>query len=1030
MTSRRLIEAWLPIEALGIEAVRERTPMTPYPAPNRLHVWWARRPLVVSRAAILAALLPEDADRDRFLHMLGIHGDPVAARKRIERANRTGERLGAAAYGYSRAFQWNPDGRDRLWFANELGRLGLEKAVVLDPTAGGGSIPFEAIRLGLSTLANDLNPVAAFLLQATVKWPATAGPEVLSELDRIAKLFLHRVRAALEPYYPAEGDARIPDGYLWARTVSCPACDGLVPLSPNWRLSPDGKGVRLRPFTAGGPGSPGRRCTFELVETAAAQSEGTVKGGDAQCPFPDCGRVIAGEHIKAEAQAGRMGEQLFAIVYKARVLVPTKTGKKRERWERGYRAPRPEDDVSALVHKRLAEKLPEWEALDLVPSEEVPPDINDDRPIQYGMPRWRDLFSPRQLLGHGTSVELFHELLEEERSKGPLSDATKAAFGYLAIALDTMINYGNRSCRWDIVTERVRSIFDRHDFAFCSSYAEMAPVITGLGYDWCIEKTSKCLEELIELVRPDEEGTLALQGWQPPPVAVTAKSADALDHLEDGSVDLVVIDPPYYDNVMYAELSDFFYVWLKRTAGRVFPELFRARLTDKDKEAVANPARFKGERGAKERAYADYRARMQRIFEECRRVSKPDAIMVLMFTHKATGAWDALATGLIEAGFAITASWPVETEAEGSMHQKGKAAASSTILLVCRPRVEAREPHWWEDLEPRVAARVRERMAEFQKAGLRGVDLYLAAFGPALEVFSRAWPVKRGRPAPRPLELRRRRRAELLEEPFDPWRATPEDALLVARREVKAWRLQQLLGTRRVEGLDPLAEWLVLAWDAFGVPRFPFDEALQLARWWGSSSRARSSAGSPRRRATRSSSGTARRGWRGTRSARPTARAAGSTRCTMPRIGRARPRPRRPCGCSRTRAWPMSRAFSRPFRRCSRCCRWEAGSPGSSPPPGWRSTRPISTRSSGCDGWPSPRRCERRSSSPCSPPRPPEARPCCSPTATGRPRSAPRTAISCAAFGCRHSPAPSATTGPPAISARALSFWRRAGSKA
>lgn len=828
--TRRLIEAWLPIAELGIESTRERTPMTPYPAPNRLHVWWARRPLVVSRAAILSALLPEDADRDRFLHALGIHGDPVEAKRRIERANRSGERLGAAAYGYPRAFSYLPDGRDRLWFKNERARVGLDGVRVLDPTAGGGSIPLEAARLHLDVIANDLNPVAALVLSATVAWPLKGGVETLEEFDRIATPFVERIRSALAPFYPSEGEGRIPDGYLWARTIRCPHCEGLVPLSPNWRLAPDGTGVKLLPETGTGPGDPNRHCRFAIVRRAEEQSPGTVKGGDASCPFPDCRRVIDGETIKQEAQAGRMGEQLFAVVYKERVLATTKTGKKREKWERGYRAARPEDDVSALVAAKLAEKLPEWEALDLVPSERVPPDINDDRPIQYGMPLWRDLFSPRQLLGHGTSVEVFVELLEEERRKGPLSEATKAAFGYLAIALDKLCDYNSRMTRWHVNREVMVNTFDRHDFSFKWSYAEMAPLITGLGYDWAIVQVRKCLEELIALVRPEDPKKLALDAREPPPVTVTCKSADALDHLEDGSIDLVVIDPPYYDNVMYAELADFFYVWLKRTAGRVFPELFRTALTDKEREAVANPARFRGQKGAKELAYRDYRERMQRIFAECRRVLKPDGVMVLMFTHKATGAWDALATGLIEAGFAITASWPVETEAEGSMHQKDKAAASSTILLVCRPRAPAQETVWWEELEPQVAARVRQKVAEFQEAGLSGVDLYLACFGPALELFSRHWPVRRGRPAPQPLARRRRRQAELFEEPFDPYRATPEDALLVARREVKAWRLGQLLGSRRIEGLDPAAEWLVLAWDAFAAPRFPFDEALLLAR--------------------------------------------------------------------------------------------------------------------------------------------------------------------------------------------------------
>ena len=171
MSDTRLIERWLPIAALGIESTRERTPMTPFPAPNRLHVWWARRPLVASRAAILASLLPADADREKFLHVLGIHGDPVAAKKRIAIATRKGERLGAAAYGYLRAFGYTPDNQDRIWLAENS----VNSAIVLDPTAGGGSVPFEAVRLGLKTLANDLNPVAALIERATIDWPTIHG---------------------------------------------------------------------------------------------------------------------------------------------------------------------------------------------------------------------------------------------------------------------------------------------------------------------------------------------------------------------------------------------------------------------------------------------------------------------------------------------------------------------------------------------------------------------------------------------------------------------------------------------------------------------------------------------------------------------------------------------------------------------------------------------------------------------------------------------------------------------------------------
>ena len=284
---------------------------------------------------------------------------------------------------------------------------------------------------------------------------------------------------------------------------------------------------------------------------------------------------------------------------------------------------------------------------------------------------------------------------------------------------------------------------------------------------------------------------------------------------------------------MYAELSDFFYVWLKRTAGHVFPELFRRQLTDKESEAVANPARFRGQGPASALAVQDYREKMASIFAECRRVLKPDGIMTLMFTHKATGAWDALTKGLMESGFVITASWPINTEATGSLHIKDKAAAKSTIFLVCRPRDEAmrtEEGLYWEDVEPRVAAAVRERVEEFQQGGIHGVDLYLASFGPALEEFSRHWPLKRGTPRKPPEERRRRRQLTLLEEEWDPYATTPEDALDTARREVKRWRIEHFTKLARDDDFDAPTAFFVLAWDTFKAPRFAFDEALGLAR--------------------------------------------------------------------------------------------------------------------------------------------------------------------------------------------------------
>lgn len=813
--------------------------MTPFPAPNRLHVWWARRPLVASRAAVLASLLPADADRARFMHAIGIHGDPVAARMRIQQATREGKRLGAAAYGYPRAFSHTPDEEDRCW----IEKLAGTNRVVLDPTAGGGSISFECARLSLANYANDLNPVAVLVEKATVEWPLAFGAALHCQFKALGKTLANEVRSRLSVTFPDEPDSNcVPDGYLWARTIICPYCAGLVPLSPNWRLAPGGTGVRLVPKLRYGPRSDNRVCSFEIVDSVAEQSESTVARGDGTCPFSDCGRVIDGAEIKRQAQAGDMGEQLYAVVYKRRVEYRTKAGKRRWKWERSYRAPRPEDDNSVEIAVRLAEKLPEWEAYDYVPGERFPTDTNDDRPIQYGMPLWRDLFSPRQLLCHGTSVEIFREMLEEDRQAGRLDDVRKAAYGYLALMLDKVISYNNVMCRWHANREVMAQIFDRHDFSFKWSYAEMAPLVAGIGYDWAVEQTAKCIKELVKLIQSKEAGHDAplfpsKHGQPPPAVTVTCKPGDRLDHVESASVDVVVMDPPYYDNVMYAELSDFFYVWLKRTAGHVFPELFRRVLTDKENEAVANPARHRGRKGARALAARDYRERMAAIFAECRRVLKSDGLMTLMFTHKATGAWDALTTGLMESGFTITSSWPVNTEAGGSLHIRDKAAAKSTVFLVCRPKTTsdnslARDESvdYWEDVEPRVAVAVRRRMDEFSDAGIGGVDLFLASFGPALEEFSRHWPLKRGSPRAPPPERRRRRQAMLFEEEWDPYAATPEDALDAARREVQRWRLNQIAHPQPNADLDPATAFVVFAWDTFKAPLFPYDEALHLAR--------------------------------------------------------------------------------------------------------------------------------------------------------------------------------------------------------
>jgi putative DNA methylase len=850
--TKRLIEEWLPIAEIGEESMRERRSMTALPPIYYLHVWWARRPLVASRAAVLASLLPADADRKTFMHILGIHGDPVAVKKLILKAKRTGEDLGLNVYGYPRAFQYSPSEKEEFWLLEEAQKLGIDQPSVLDPTAGGGSIPFESLRLGCKTLANDINPVAVLVQKATYEWPAKHGHALLEAFNRLTHRFLELAEPRFQNIYPPEPPGTQVLGYLWARTIHCPYCAGKVPLSPNWRLAPDGTGVKVVPHLGDGPGDASRHCSFEIVGSASQQSEGTVKGGDATCPYSDCGRVIDGDQVKAQAQAGDMGEQLFALVFKRKLPTEyTKTGKpKKDKWERGYRCPCPNDDNSIAIKAALSNKLPEWEALDLVPNERIPSGNKTDEPIRYGNNSWRDLFTSRQLLAHGLSVEMFRVLVDEELAlKGSIDDLGKAALGYLALALDKMMTYNCRSSRWDPVRLKVAQIFERHDLSFKCTPGEIPHAAAGSGYEWVFGQVRKSIGELCKLVGSHEIDDLAEAGplfaLAPTERADKSRSSvniscgpgDSLSHICNKSVDVVVMDPPYYDNVMYAELSDFFYVWLKRTAGLLYPDLFMAPLTDKENEAVANPALHKGKKGARALAGLDYQQKMAEIFAECRRVLKDEGVMTLMFTHKATGAWDALTKGLIDAGFAITASWPINTEAESSLHIKDKSAANSTILLVCRPR-PAQKPEdglqYWEDLEPRVKAAVRQRIEQFQAAGIRGVDLYLSCFGPALEEFSLHWPIKRGQPKPIEEKTKKHGRAQLtLEELLaqdDPYAVSPEDALDAARREVKAWRMEKLTSGSRRTQLDPLTEWFVLAWDAFQAPQFPYDEALRLAR--------------------------------------------------------------------------------------------------------------------------------------------------------------------------------------------------------
>ncbi|MEJ7784650.1 MAG: DUF1156 domain-containing protein [Solirubrobacteraceae bacterium] len=816
---RVLIEDWFPMTELGIESRREAAPIPgQFPKLKTLHVWWARRPLVVSAGAVLGSLMPtwsaelaaafphaaelasEPAYRRWFLRLCGVLGDPVAARAALDAAVASGVLI-PNAYTYKPAFKNSPDTTSVRLLGDVLRRTWGDLPVVCDPTAGGGSIPYEAIRYGLPVHANDLNSVAAATLIAGLRIPAKHGKELAGELHETGNRFTSRMLARLERFFPSGADEQVAT-FVFARTVTCPRTGKLVPLSPNWWLSKGSNAVAVRLLTERDTKQL-ERCEFEIVAGRAIDfdpSRGTAAGGDAISPWD--GLAIDADHIKTEARTGGMGAQLYAVV------VRTATG-------RAFRAPTQADlDALDAAECELAALLPNWLAQDIVPDEKVPMG-NDKRPQQYGMNRWRDMFSARQLLVHGTFVEEFHRLVPEVRAELGRERAD-AVLTLLALMQGKGLNYNSRQCIWDYTgRDKIAQTFSIHGFPFKYSYAEFEGARELMP--WCLDQVVDAYSGIAELLQPSDAGSLSDDGSLAVPgkVTVTAGNAADLGHIDDRSVTLVCIDPPYYDNVMYAELSDFFYVWEKRTVGLIHPDLFATELTDKQNEAVANPARFAdmGKR-RKELANADYEAKMAAIFAEAARILRDDGVMTVMFTHKRAEAWDTLGMALMQAGFTIETSWPVNTESQSSLHQAKKNAAASTIMLVCRKRErEVSEAHpYFEDLEGDVRVAARDAHARFRAAGIAGVDLLLATYGPALSVISSAWPVYSSQADPDT------GRSRLLR---------PEEALDAARQEVVHLQRHRLVGA--AVALDPLTDFTLIAWDTFRAAEFPFDEARRLA---------------------------------------------------------------------------------------------------------------------------------------------------------------------------------------------------------
>lgn len=823
-----LIEHWFPARTVGAESIRERAAFTALPPPFALHVWWARRPLIASRAAVLASVLPAwpngirdprdlpvlealekhfpEGERQYhawFVRAIGITGDPVAAQLAIAAARSAGTTTENNAYGYERAFKASLSVEDASVVSDLITASGRkhDSITVGDPFAGGGSIPLETARLGFIPVANELNPVASAILAATVTLPAKLGEEFAGTINRFGQVWVDRVRSTLRQYFPVEHPDE-KNAFIWAHSVPCPTTGHPTPLAPNfWLTSSSGPrraAISLDPDPTTGELNP--RVVFGDAADLVGDA-GTLKRG-AGLSVWDASASFDTSYVRQCAADGKVGYVLLAVSS----VVDGRSG-------REFRAPGPDDLDAVNAASRVVEgEEQRWAIEDLVPTEALYEGQKLAEPLAMGIRRWSDFFTPRQLLANVTILETMRGVLREAHGD-VTADEHRALSLYFSLVLDKCVDYNSRQSTWERTTERVKHAFANHNFAFKASFAELDGAHSVLP--WALSQIVSTYKGTARLSQTSE-GFFKAQERELP--VVSRGSATGLP-LGSRVLDAVVTDPPYYDNVMYAELSDFFYVWQKRALIDSWPEFCDLVLADKESEAVANPSLFvgmaSGARGttgptAGQLADRHYEELLAASFAEALRVLKDDGVMTVMFTHKRVDAWDTLGAALLTAGFEISSSWPVHTESEHSLHQARQNSASSTILLGCRKRASS-EPAYWEDIRGEVERAAEEAAHRFSELGIKGVDLTLATYGPALSVLSRNWPVYTG-------NLDANGEREVIR---------PDVALDLARGRVALLKKRELLAGRDVD-FDRATDWWLLAWNDFQAAEFPAGEALKL----------------------------------------------------------------------------------------------------------------------------------------------------------------------------------------------------------
>ena len=796
MTDRKpvFIEKIMPVKLLN-EQVYYENGGNPF---KGLHRWYSRKPLSFSRASVLGSLLPADVSMEEFEYLLGL--DMARANEsETEKSNR---------HQRTRLYK-TPPTPERVKRVQELCEQmwGNKTPAVLDAFAGGGSIPFESARYGLRVFASDLNPVAVVTMKAAIEFPLKFGAALQVDIDKWVKWVGDEAEERLKDFFPSQDGEKV-QNYLWAHTVVCPSCQSVVPLSPNWWLYKRQEKVNWNKWCAVKPipNLAEKRVDFELIKGKKGKGN-TIQTPDGEYNPDDfatisrsvgkccnCKNIIEQNYLMKMGIDDQLGYQMYAV---ASQQVKGKVE---------LRLPNKHDlEVIEIAGKYLRDNYQNIHSPHLI-NEPINEGFNTDQLRRYGMNQWQQLFNSRQLLTLVNYVEIINEAKEKiKEESGDLKLVPIIA--YLTLILDRCVDINSRLSGIKETMTKIGRASATHSLNLMWNYSE-----TNGARDLWDNCSKVVIDDYVKLcdwinTKINSSSFQKLENYTEKVFHLENTSADNLFHLADQSIDAIVTDPPYYSTIQYAELSDFFYVWQKRILGDIFPELYYTELTDKDREAVANPSRFR-DMGVspKELADRDYEAKMQSAFGEYYRVLKDNGVMTVQFNHKDSGAWDVLAQSLIVAGFEITASWAVSTENPQNLHQAQKNSVSSTVLLICRKRDPNAGQAWWDDLRPEVANLVEQRAPEFEANEIQGIDLYLSAFGPALNVFSRNYPI--------------------LDSTGEEVR--PEVAFAEARKAVANYRFRKLAQTDTA-GFDPLTQWYFLAWDAFQAREFPFDDARQLA---------------------------------------------------------------------------------------------------------------------------------------------------------------------------------------------------------